>query len=146
LDEKQTKEKTREFESSEATTDITARQLVLAGIGAVALAYDTANETFARLVGRGQAVTTRVQERADEMKKKNVVSRNRVGEYARTGMDVLLNSLNLPSKGDVDTINVKLNMVVRKMDDLSMRSTMQSQQESAAGPEAQTKSAGETKP
>jgi hypothetical protein len=35
-------------------------------------------------------------------------------------MDTFFNSLNVPSKADIDTINVKLNVVSRKLDDLQM--------------------------
>jgi hypothetical protein len=41
-------------------------------------------------------------------------------EYFRSAMDSFLDSLNVPSKTDVDTINVKLNILTRKLDDLQM--------------------------
>jgi hypothetical protein len=47
-------------------------------------------------------------------------------------MDVFLNRVNLPSKGDVDTINVKLNILTRKLDDLQMQQVRQARS-SAAG-------------
>jgi polyhydroxyalkanoate synthesis regulator phasin len=112
----------------------------LAGLGAVALACDTANETFSRLIDRGQQVKAGVQDRAEDVRRQNAGARDRVDEYVRSGMDVLLSKLNFPSKGDVDTINVKLNMLARKMDDLQMRAAMQSQagvppQSESAAPE-----------
>jgi hypothetical protein len=67
-----------------------------------------------------------------------------MGEYFRTGMDVLLNKLNFPSKADLDTINVKLNMLARKMDDLQMRAAMQSQPGTTSAPSAPTEPGDES--
>jgi polyhydroxyalkanoate synthesis regulator phasin len=117
----------RDFDHVNTPADVTPRHVLLAGIGAVALAYNTAGETFMRLVDKGQEVQTEVQNRTEGMKRQNAGTRDRVDHFIRTGMDALLNTLNFPSKADVDTINVKLNMLARKMDDIQLRATMQSQ-------------------
>lgn len=97
-----------------------ARRFMLAGIGAVATACDTAGQTYDRFADRGARVQQEWQERADEIRQQNMGARSRLGEYLRSGMDVFLNTMNIPSKGDIDTINVKLNIVSRKLDDIQM--------------------------
>lgn len=102
-----------------------ARKVVLAGIGAVAVACDTADETFNRFADRGARVQADLQERVDEARQQNQGARTRFSDYLRNGMDVFLNTLNVPSKGDIDTINVKLNILSRKLDDIQMENLRQ---------------------
>jgi poly(hydroxyalkanoate) granule-associated protein len=97
-----------------------ARRLVLAGIGAAASMADAAADRFDEFVNRGRQVRDEWQGKADEVRRRNVSTRGRVQESFRTAMDVFLDSLNIPSKGDMDTINVKLNILSRKLDDLQM--------------------------
>ena len=103
----------------------TARLFALAGIGALATAYDTASEQFDQFVNRGQRARDEWQDKTDEIRRQNAGARGRMGEALRSGMDAFLNGLNLPSKGDVDTINVKLNILTRKMDDFQMERARQ---------------------
>lgn len=98
-----------------------ARRLVLAGIGACATVLDTAEQTFDDFVQRGQQVQEDWQERADEMRQRNMGTRMRARDTFRSVMDLFLDTLNVPSKADVDTINVKLNILTRKIDSLQMQ-------------------------
>jgi len=100
------------------------RRVLLAGIGALALAYDTAEESFDRFVNRGERVQSELQSRVDDVRHQNAGARGRVEQYYRTAVDALLDRANLPSKTDLDTINVKLNIVSRKLDDLQMQNVM----------------------
>ncbi|MGI8824108.1 MAG: phasin family protein [Chloroflexota bacterium] len=106
---------------SNAPVAAAARRVVLAGIGAVAMAADMADETFDRLVERGQKVQSELKGRVDDTRHQNAGARERVQEYYRSAVDACLDRVNLPSKGDLETINVKLNVVSRKLDDLHMR-------------------------
>jgi polyhydroxyalkanoate synthesis regulator phasin len=110
----------------------TVRRLTLASVGAVASAYDAANDTFERFVDRGEQVQRELQDRRDDVRRQNAWANRRFGDFLRSSMDVFLNRVNLPSKGDVDTINVKLNILTRKLDDLQMQQVRQARS-SAAG-------------
>lgn len=101
-------------------TEGIARRWVLANIGAVAAACDWATGTYDRFVQRGERVQSEWQDRADELRQQNMGARGRVGDYVRGTMDTFLNTLNVPSKADIDTINVKLNIMSRKLDDMQM--------------------------
>ncbi|HLJ68007.1 MAG TPA: phasin family protein [Chloroflexota bacterium] len=96
------------------------RRAFLAGIGAMATACDRADQTFDEFVTRGERVRDEWTERADELRRENRGARGRMGEYFRGAMDAFLDTLNVPNKTDVDTINVKLNILTRKIDDLQM--------------------------
>lgn len=96
------------------------RRVVLAGLGAAALAVDTAEDTFDRLVDRGQQVQDDLEERAREARQGRMRRRGRVSYAFRNAMDAFLDGLSIPNKADVDTINVKLNILSRKLDDLQM--------------------------
>lgn len=98
-----------------------ARRAVLAYIGAVASAYDTAEQTFDRFVDRGQQVQEEWQEKARGVRRQNAGAGYRMRDAFRSAMDAFLDGLNVPNKADVDTINVKLNILTRKIDDLQMQ-------------------------
>jgi len=97
-----------------------AKRTVLAGIGALASAMDEANQRFEQFVDRGEQVREEWQDKADDIRQQNAGTRSRVRGYLRDAMDTFLNSFNMPSKGDIDTINVKLNILSRKLDELNM--------------------------
>ncbi|HZS93700.1 MAG TPA: hypothetical protein VFA78_02815 [Chloroflexota bacterium] len=109
------------------------QQLLYAGIGAAAMACDVADETFTRLVDRGERVQEDLQQRADEMRRENMGTRGRMEETFQTMMDGFLNTLNLPSKGDLDTINTKLNIVNRKLDDIQLTQAEEAAEGAAGG-------------
>ena len=101
-------------------TEGIVKRAVLAGVGAMATAYDTASQTYDQFVGRGQQVTDQWQERAGDLRRQNAGMRGRFGDYFRGAVDTLLHNVNVPSKTDLDTVNVKLNIMSRKLDELQM--------------------------
>lgn len=99
-------------------TDNPAKRVVLAGIGAVATAFDLTEQTFDQFVTRGERFQHELQAKAEDVRRQNAGTRYRIRDAFRAGMDVFLDGLNVPNKADVDTINVKLNILTRKIDDL----------------------------
>lgn len=111
------------YETEQEPTDTAteaAKRVMLAGLGAVAMACDTAEDTFDRFVDRGQQVQSDLEERAREARSGRLMRRTRLGNAVRNAMDAFLDSVSIPNKADVDTINVKLNILTRKIDDLQM--------------------------
>jgi polyhydroxyalkanoate synthesis regulator phasin len=97
-------------------------RLVLAGVGAIATAVDMADERFVQYVERGQQVREELQDRRASVRRERWASRERARDYFRGMMDLVLDTFNVPSRTDVDTINVKLNILTRKLDDLQQAS------------------------
>ena len=113
-----------------------AKRAVLAGLGAAATAYDIANDAFDRFVDRGSLAQEHLLRRADDVRLQRAGNRARMGDALRSAMNVLLDSLNVPNKADVDIINTKLNIVTRKLDDLQFGGmTGTTPAPAAAGPE-----------
>jgi polyhydroxyalkanoate synthesis regulator phasin len=100
----------------------TTERFFQASIGAMATACDTAEEQFNRFADRGQRVQEEWQDRANGVRQRNAGARNRMRDYFRGAMDMVLDTFNVPSRTDVDTVNVKLNILTRKIDDLQMQS------------------------
>ena len=98
----------------------TAERFILAGIGAVATALDEAEGAYDRFVDRGRQARDEWQDRAVDVRAQRATARYRMREALRSTMDAVLDSVSVPSKSDVDTINVKLNILTRKIDDLQM--------------------------
>ncbi len=119
-------------------TEGPARRFVLAGIGAAAAACDAAADRFDEFVNRGRQVRADWQDKADEVRRQNVGAQGRVRDSFRSAMDVFLDSLNIPSKADMDTINVKLNILSRKLDDLQMERVRESSSGSPEPPPPST--------
>jgi polyhydroxyalkanoate synthesis regulator phasin len=98
----------------------TGKKLLWASLGAFAEACDVAGKRFDEFVNRGQRVQAEWQDKADDIRRQNAGARGRVQDSFRGAMDVFLNSFHVPSKGDVDTVNMKLNILSRKLDDLQI--------------------------
>jgi polyhydroxyalkanoate synthesis regulator phasin len=96
------------------------RRFLFAGLGAVATALDTAGQTFDRFADRGERLAEEWDDRVDDVRRQNADAGERAREYARSGVNLLLDTVGVPNKGDVDTINVKLNILSRKLDELQL--------------------------
>jgi polyhydroxyalkanoate synthesis regulator phasin len=95
-------------------------RLILASVGVVATAVNTAEQHFDEYVERGTQVREELKEKREGVRRQNWDARNRARDYFRGMMDLVLDTFNVPSQTDVDTINVKLNILTRKLDDLQM--------------------------
>src|SRR5947209_2178373 len=96
------------------------KRFLFAGLGALATALDTAGGTFDRFADRGEQLSEEWNERVEDMRRQNSDAGDRVRDYARSGVNSFLDTVGVPNKGDVDTINVKLNILSRKLDDLQI--------------------------
>ncbi|GEM_PF-3743588 len=95
-----------------------ARKLALAGIGAVTVAGELTDEIFTELVKRGEQTREQAVEEFNQMRARNSERRAETTSLVRSRVDSLMNRLNLPSKGDLDSINAKLNILTRKVDEV----------------------------
>jgi polyhydroxyalkanoate synthesis regulator phasin len=105
-------------------TEDTARQLFYAWLGALATAYDTAEDRYDQFVRRGREVTEEWQNRSDDARRASSRTSGRVRDSFRMMMDGVMSGMNMPTKSEVDAMNVKLNILMRKLDDLAMRETI----------------------
>lgn len=94
----------------------TARKVVLAGIGAVALAQDEVEDFVNRLVERGEIAEKDARKLLREVTDKRRKSAEK--EMDRR-LDDVLERMNVPSKADIDALGHKITALTRKVDVLN---------------------------
>lgn len=99
-----------------------ARSMYLAMLGAVGMVWDGWDDTVNRLIQRGEELQGELQSRAQESRWESMRSPSRVSDSMQMLSRTLRDQLDIPSKAELDAMNVKLNILLRKMDDLAMRS------------------------
>lgn len=105
------------------------RRMMLAGFGAFALTRDEAEQFLNRLVERGEIAQKDAQHLIDEtMTKFRTVtvpptttvetSVNNITTQMETGLEQLLNRMNIPSKRDIDELSAKIAQLAARVEEL----------------------------
>lgn len=95
-----------------------ARKVLLAGIGAVALAQEEVEEFVNRLIDRGEIAEKdgrRLVSDVMERRKKQVAEAE---EELESKIEEILDRMNIPSKADIDTLSRKITNLTKKVDEL----------------------------
>jgi poly(hydroxyalkanoate) granule-associated protein len=100
----------------------TSRKVLLAAIGAMALAQDEIEEFVTRLVERGEIADREGRQLVQEMREKRKVNAAKAEEQFASHVEKVLNRLNIPSKADIETLGEKIAALSKKIDDLSKSS------------------------
>lgn len=93
----------------------TARRVVLAAVGAVALAQDEVEDFVNRLVERGEIAERDARKLMREVTARR---RKRVGKQMDKRLEGILDSLNIPSKSDIDELSHKIAVLSTKIEEL----------------------------
>ena len=93
----------------------TARKVVLATIGAVALAQDELEEFVNRLVERGEIAEHDARKLLREVTDKR---RKTAEKELDKRLEDVLEQLNVPSKADIDALGHKIGALTRKVEEL----------------------------
>lgn len=96
----------------------TLRKVLLAGIGAMALAQDEFEALVNRLVERGELAEKDGKKLIREMMEKQKKENRRVEEYVTKRVEETLSRLNMPTKGDIEALSKKISALSKKIDDL----------------------------
>ncbi|NOK60028.1 MAG: hypothetical protein GFH27_549291n221 [Chloroflexi bacterium AL-W] len=98
------------------------RQLMLAGVGAVALTRDETETLVNKLAVRGEETQQEV-ERVLRVRwgqlRDNMGSVDSITNMIEEGMGQVLNSLNIPSRRDIDDLNQKIAVLTVTVEELS---------------------------
>jgi polyhydroxyalkanoate synthesis regulator phasin len=108
-------------EESPMSSEGLARNAYLAMLGAVGMLWDGWDDTVNRLVERGEELQGELQSRAQEARWENMRASSRMGDSLQMVTRALRDQLDIPSKSEIDAMNVKLNILLRKLDDLALR-------------------------
>jgi poly(hydroxyalkanoate) granule-associated protein len=105
------------------------RRMILAGFGAFALTRDEAEQFLNRLVDRGEIAQKDAQHLIDEtvVKFRQVAapptttvetSVTNLATQVETGLEQLLNRMNIPSKRDIDELSAKIAQLAARVEEL----------------------------
>jgi len=92
-----------------------ARKVVLAGVGAFALAQDELEEFLNRLVERGEIAEKDARKLMHEVTDKR---RKTAEKEMDKRMDEILGRMNVPSKADIEALSHKITALTRKVEEL----------------------------
>lgn len=94
------------------------RKVLLASIGAMALAQDELEQFVNKMVERGQIAEKEGKKLVREaMDKRRKETKKAEGELDRR-MEELLARMNVPSKSDIDALSAKISALTKKVDEL----------------------------
>jgi poly(hydroxyalkanoate) granule-associated protein len=97
-------------------------RVLLASIGAVALAQEEVEEFVNRLIERGEIAEKDgkkvVKDVMENRKKQAQKSAHKVDDEVNKQVEQILERLNVPSKADIDTLSEKIASLSKKVDEL----------------------------
>jgi poly(hydroxyalkanoate) granule-associated protein len=94
------------------------RKVLLAGIGAVALAQDEIEDFVNKLVDRGQIAEQDGRKLLKDVMERRRKSAEKVDEGMDKRVEDLLSRMNVPSKADVEALSAKITALTKKVDEL----------------------------
>jgi poly(hydroxyalkanoate) granule-associated protein len=94
------------------------RRMMLASIGAVAMAQDEMEAFVDRLVERGQIAEQDGKRLVRDMMERRRDQTVRAEEELEHRVETLLGRMNVPSKSDIDVLSAKITELSRKVDEL----------------------------
>lgn len=116
-----TEEEVKEREPNPFTE--AARTVLLASIGAVALAQDEVEDFVDRLVERGELAEKDgrklVKDLMESRKQKAQDARGEMGDELENRIEDVLHRLNVPTKRDIDALSRKITALSQKVDELT---------------------------
>jgi poly(hydroxyalkanoate) granule-associated protein len=119
------------------------RRLILAGIGAVALTRDEAENLIKRLVERGEIAQKdgeRLLNETVERFQQPAQTSTNLAQQVESNFEQFLNRLNIPSKHDIDELSVKIAQLASRVEELR-----RSQDQGAGGSSGSSRSRSRSK-
>lgn len=120
---------TDEIEFTEETTDTSntllsaLRRVLMAGIGAVALSQEQIEDFVGKLVERGEIADGDARKLISDVvdRRKRIVqdSAKKAEEEFDRRVEKILSHMNIPSKGEIDTLSTKIAQLSDKVDELN---------------------------
>lgn len=116
-----TKAKVEEPQVEEETSPMyeALRKLVLASIGAVAIAQEELEHLINKLVERGELAEKEGKKLLKELKEKRKKKTAKAEEEINKQVEELMTSMNIPTKDDIDALGKKINDLDKKVDELN---------------------------
>jgi poly(hydroxyalkanoate) granule-associated protein len=100
-----------------------SRKVLLAGIGAVALAQDEIEDFINRLIERGEIAEKDGRKLMSEVMDRRKKTTHDAEEKMSKQVEEILDRLNVPTKGDIETLSEKIATLTKKVDELKKDKT-----------------------
>jgi poly(hydroxyalkanoate) granule-associated protein len=110
-------EKTNGTEEKNQFVEI-ARKVLLAGIGAVALAQEEVEDFINRLVERGEIAEKDGRKLMNEMMERRKKNTEKAEDEVSKRVEEILNRMNVPTKADIEALGEKIAVLSKKVDEL----------------------------
>ena len=94
------------------------RKLVLASIGAVAIAQEELENLINKLVERGELAEKEGKKLLEELKEKRKKKSAKAEIEVNKRVEELMTTMNVPTKDDIDALSKKINELDKKVDGL----------------------------
>jgi poly(hydroxyalkanoate) granule-associated protein len=94
------------------------RKVLLAGIGAVAIAQEEIEDLVQKLVERGEIAEKDGKKLVKEINDKRKGQSKKAEDQASKHIEELLDRMNVPRKSDIDALGEKINVLTAKVDEL----------------------------
>lgn len=94
------------------------RKVLLAGIGAVALAQDEVEDFVDRLVERGEIAEKDGRKLVSEVMDRRKKETEKVEDQMNKRVEEILDRMNVPTKADIEALSVKIAGLTKKVEDL----------------------------
>lgn len=95
-----------------------ARKVLLAGIGAVALAQDEIEDFVNRLVDRGEIAEKDGRRLLNDVKERRKKQMEKATDELDKRIEQILRRMNVPTKADIDALSRKVTTLTKKVDEL----------------------------
>lgn len=95
-----------------------ARKVLLAGIGAVALAQDEVEDFVNRLVERGEIAEKDGRKLVREVMDKRKKDAEKAEDEVSKRVEEILDRMNVPTKADIEALGDKIAQLTKKVEDL----------------------------
>lgn len=95
-----------------------ARKVLLAGIGAVALAQDEIEDFVTRLVERGEIAEKDGKKLVREVMDKRKKDAEKAEDEVSKRVEEILDRMNVPTKADIEALGEKIASLTKKVEDL----------------------------
>jgi poly(hydroxyalkanoate) granule-associated protein len=94
------------------------RKVLLAGVGAMALAQEEVESFVNKLIERGEIAEKDGKKLVHEVMEKRKKETEKAGDELDKRMEDLLTRMNVPTKSDVEALSAKITALTKKVDEL----------------------------
>lgn len=97
------------------------RRVLMAGVGAVALAQEEVEEFVKKLVDRGEIAEKDGRKLVDDILEKRKGRAKKAEDALENRVEGLLDRMNVPTKSDIDELSKKITLLAKKVDELKSK-------------------------